>query len=81
MQTYKKSVWDYINVELGPYFMVEVNMFALGNVLLLTFMFGAGIPILFPLALLYVIFNEGNMRVQLVYLNRKPFNASNRLNI
>lgn len=60
--TYRKGVWQYIEAQLGPYFKVETNMFNLANVLLMTFMFGAGIPILFPLALLYVIFNEGNMR-------------------
>jgi len=49
-------------MELGPVFQLEANMYNLANVLLMTFMFGAGIPILFPLALFYVISNELNMR-------------------
>lgn len=70
-----------MNSELGPSFMVEENMFTLGNVLVTTFMFGPGIPVFFPIALLFILLNEGNMRIQLAYLYRKPYNASNQLNV
>lgn len=42
-------------------------------------MFGPGIPILFPLALLYVLTNESMMRLQIAFLCKKPFNYDKKL--
>lgn len=55
-------------------------MFKLGNVLLMAFLFGPGIPIMFPLALIYVLINESALRCQLAYQCRSPFNYSMEMN-
>ena len=60
-------MWQYYKSELGNPWFFESNLFKLGNVLLMAFMFGAGIPIMFPLALVYVLINEMALRFQLAY--------------
>lgn len=60
-------MWQYFNSELGAQWFFENNLFKLGNVLLIAFMFGPGMPIMFPLALLYVVINESALRYQLAY--------------
>jgi len=57
-----------------------MNMFKLGNVLLMAFMFGPGIPIMFPMAFLYVVFNESCLRFQLAYQCRTPNKYSSEMN-
>jgi len=76
----QKSMWDYYKSEVGKPFFLEMNTFKLGNVLLMAFMFGPGIPIMFPLALLFVIFNESSLRFQLAYQCRTPFKYSSAMN-
>lgn len=76
----KKSMWEYYKLLLGNVFLLETNMYRLAGVTLLAFLFGAGIPILFIFALLYVVLNEMCLRYQLAYHFKKPFNYSNKLN-
>lgn len=76
-QSKKKTMWQYFNSELGNEFLIENDLFKLGNVLLITFMFGPGIPILFPLALIYVNVNSLCLRYKLAYQCRKPISYSN----
>jgi hypothetical protein len=55
-------MWQYYKSELGNQWFFETNLFKLGNVLIMAFMFGAGIPIMFPLALVFVLINEMALR-------------------
>lgn len=75
-----KTMWQYFNSELGMPWFFETNLYKLGNVLLIAFMFGPGMPIMFPLALLYVIINESALRYMLAYQCRNPFNYSMEMN-
>lgn len=75
-----KSMWEYYKLKLQSDFLHELDYTKLGNVLLMAFMFGPGIPIMFPMAFLYVFFNEFCMRSQLAYQHRAPFKFSNRIN-
>lgn len=52
----------------------------MAGVVLLAFLFGPGIPILFIFALFNVIVGEMCLRYQLAYHFKKPFNYSNELN-
>lgn len=52
-------------------------MHKLVSVLLLAFMFGPGIPILFPMALIFVFVNENMVRYQIAYACNKPLKYSN----
>lgn len=76
-----KTMWQYYNSELGAPWLFENNLFKLGNVLLMAFMFGPGIPIMFPLAFVYALINESTLRYQLAYQCRSPFNYSMEMNI
>lgn len=60
-------MWQYFNSQLGNVWFFENNLFKLGNVMLMAFMFAPGIPIMFPLATLYVFINESALRYQLSY--------------
>lgn len=60
-------MWQYLNSERGNIWLFENNLAKLGNVMLMAFIFGPGLPIMFPLALIYVIINESALRYQLAY--------------
>jgi hypothetical protein len=73
-------MWDEYKSRLGGLFTLENNLMRTSMVLLVTFIFGAGIPIMFIIALAYIVVNEMCLRYQLAYHFRKPFNYSNELN-
>lgn len=75
-------MWEYYKSERGKDFMLEFHaIYRLTGVLLLAFMLGPGIPILFVLALLHVVIQDCVLRYQLAYHYTKPLNYSNTLNI
>lgn len=74
-------MWQYFSSELGNAWLFENNLFKLGNVMLMAFLFAPGIPIMFPFALLYVTINLLGTRHYLAYQCRKPFNYSNDMNV
>lgn len=75
-----KTMWQYFQNEINDEFVVENNLYVLGNVLLLAFIFGPGIPIVIPMALVYVIINELSLRYLLAYQCRKPVSFSKYMN-
>ena len=47
----KQSVQDSVELEAGPTYAIHYKYSYIMNTIFITFMFGAGIPILFPIAL------------------------------
>lgn len=75
-----KNMWDYYKIEKGSEFQLEQVAYKLAGVVLLAFLFGPAIPILFVLALMNVVLCDLCLRYQLAYHHKKPFNYSNELN-
>ena len=48
-------MWQFYKLKLLSEFKYENDYLKLGNVLLMAFMFGPGIPIMMPMAFIYVI--------------------------
>ena len=49
-QTKKQVIIDYVDLYSGPEYVIHYKYSFIMNVVFMTFMFGAGLPILFPLA-------------------------------
>ena len=75
-----KTMWQFYKLTLQSEFKHELDYLKLGNVLLMAFMFGPGIPIMMPMAFIYVFLNEFCLRAQLAYQHRAPFKFSNSMN-
>jgi hypothetical protein len=59
-KTKTKSIQDYLDVQCGPIYFMHFKYSSILNIVFVTFMFGFGIPILFPVAavaffILYVV--------------------------
>jgi hypothetical protein len=48
--TKKKVIIDYVDLYSGPEYVIHYKYSFIMNVVFMTFMFGAGLPILFPIA-------------------------------
>jgi hypothetical protein len=51
-KTKKTSIQSYINLYAGPVYMMHYKYSTILNVCFITFMYGFGLPLLFPVALL-----------------------------
>jgi len=73
-----KSIQDYIDLYCGPVYSIHYKYSYVLNVVFITFMFGAGLPILFPIALLSFIILNLVESLGLAFSYRKPpmFDAS-----
>ena len=49
--TKKKSIFHYVMLYSGPQYLLHYKYSFIMNIVFITFMFGAGMPILFPIAL------------------------------
>ena len=54
-KTKKRTIIDYVNLYCGPEYVIHYKYSFIMNIVFVTFMFGAGMPILFPIALLSFI--------------------------
>jgi hypothetical protein len=48
--THKTSLQQYIEIYSGPVYFIHYKYSAVMNIIFVTFMYGLGIPLLFPLA-------------------------------
>jgi hypothetical protein len=73
-----KSIQEYLDLYCGPMYAIHYKYSYILNVVFITFMFGAGLPILFPIALLSMIVLYLVESLCLVFSYRKPpmFDAS-----
>jgi hypothetical protein len=76
--TKTKILIDYVNLYSGPEYVIHYKYSFILNVVFMTFMFGAGMPILFPIALCSLIVLYIMERLQAAYSYQKPpmFDAS-----
>ena len=54
-KTKKTSIQSYIDTYTGPYYLMHYKYSTLLNIVFVTFMYGLGIPILFPIACLSIV--------------------------
>lgn len=71
-RTKKTLLYDYLELYLGPKYQIHVKYSYILNVTYITFMFGAGMPILFPIALGSFIIKYAMERLQLAYSYQVP---------
>lgn len=64
----------------GPVYNIHYKYSYIMNIIFITFMFGAGIPILFPIALVSFIVYYVMERLTLAYSNRLPTMFDQRMN-
>jgi hypothetical protein len=55
LNTKKDVIIDYVDLYSGPEYVIHYKYSFILNVVFMSFMFGAGLPILFPLALLSLV--------------------------
>ena len=78
--TDSKTMWQYYQIILQSEFQHELIFEELGMVLLMAFMFGQGIPIMMPIAFIYIFLNEFCFRAHLAYQCRAPIKIDNEIN-
>ena len=74
------SVQQYYKLYAGPKYQIHFKVASVQLTVLIAFFFGPGIPILFPIALLKLVFFYLTQRYMLAYHYRKPPQLSNQLN-
>ena len=71
-KTKKTSIQQYINVYTGPVYLMHYKYSALLNIVFVTFMYGLGMPILFPIAILSFVILYLQEKLMLYYGYRVP---------
>ena len=75
------SKQQYIDKYSGPDYQMDVKYAALLNVVYVTMVFGVGIPILFPIALIYFVLTYLIEVATLYYSYRKPSSYDEKLTV
>ena len=70
---------EYEAIYSGPLFHVHYRLAFIVNIIYITFLFGAGCPILFPIALAGLIINYVSERLRMAYSYTKPPMYDSRL--
>jgi hypothetical protein len=70
--TKKDVIIDYVDLYSGPEYVIHYKYSFILNVVFMTFMFGAGLPILFPLAVCSLLVLYVMERLQAAYSYQKP---------
>ena len=78
-KTRAKSIMEYEAIYSGPEFNVHHRLAFVINLIYITFLFGPGCPILFPIALAGLIFNYTSERLRMAYSYTKPPMYDSRL--
>jgi hypothetical protein len=78
-KTKKKTIESYIDLYAGPEFYMHQKYSNIINIAFMTFMFGAGIPLLFPIALLSFIVIYILERILVAYYYRAPSMMDDKL--
>jgi hypothetical protein len=71
-KTKSKSIQGYMDIHNGPKFEMYFKYSSILNIVFVTFMYGYGIPVLFPIALLSFIIIFIVEKAQLYYSNQAP---------
>lgn len=71
-QTKKHLIIDYVDLYSGPEYVIHYKYSFIMNVVFMTFMFGAGLPILFPIAVCSLTVLYLMERLQAAYSYQKP---------
>ncbi len=71
---------DYIDTHSGPEYLIMYRYSFVMNIVYITFMFGAGIPILFVLAFIALLFFYIFERLLLAYYYKRPIMIDEKLN-
>ena len=71
-KTKKTSIQAYLNVYTGPVYLMHYKYSTMLNVIFVTFVYGAGIPILFPIAALSMLILYFQEKLMLYYGYRVP---------
>lgn len=79
--THAKTVMDFDEIYSGPEFTIMERLTDAIVMILCAFLFGAGQPILFWLALLYFFLQYTFDRLQMAYSYRRPPMLGNELNL
>ncbi len=70
--TKTKTIPSYLELYCGPVYLIHYKYSFIINIVFITFMFGAGIPILFPIALLSLFVFYVFERLLVAYSYREP---------
>lgn len=70
--TKKESIPAYLDIYCGPQYLIHYKYSSIINIVFITFMFGAGIPILYPIAFLSLITFYVIERLLVAYSYREP---------
>ena len=71
-RTKSKSIQGYLDIQSGPLYLMHFKYAAVLNIVFVTFMYGYGIPELFPIALVSFIIILFVEKAQLYYSYRAP---------
>ena len=79
-KTNVKTIQQYIETYAGPNVMMYKGYAILMNTSLVTFTFGLGLPILFPISLLALVNHYICEKISFAYIYRKPPMYGNQIN-
>ena len=79
-QTATTSIQQYINLNSGPKYLLHYRYSTILNIVFITMMFGAGMPILFPIAALSLTFFLNLEKFMLYYVFQQPPAYDEKLN-
>jgi hypothetical protein len=71
-KTKKTSIQSYIDTYTGPIYLMHYKYSALLNIVFVTFMYGLGMPVLFPIAILSFVIMYAQEKMMLYYGYRVP---------
>ena len=80
-KTNKITIQQYVELHSGPVFAIHYKYSALLNITFVTFMYGMGMPILFPIALISVLTLYMCEKAMLYYSYRQPPMYDEKLNM
>jgi len=75
-----KTISQYVDLYSGPEYLIHYKYSAIMNMVFITFMYGAGLPILFPIALLGLFILYFTERLLVAYSYRQPPQFDEKLN-
>jgi hypothetical protein len=79
-RTKKTTLQQYIEIYSGPVYFIHYKYSAILNIVFVTFMYGLGIPLLFPLAVLQILMLYVVEKLMIYYSYRQPPMYDDKLN-
>ena len=67
-----KGIQDFVKIHSGPEFYMDYSYAHIINVIFMTFLFGPGMPVLFPLAWLSLVSHYVTESLSMAYVYVKP---------